>query len=203
MSRNRLFLGLLGVIWAGTLPAFAGDVADQPWIVFEDFGVSNSRCGVVNAGNIELVVLRDTLQLVIVTGRDTILTDTFVDDDNTVIFEGTPFGFLTFAEDRDGFRTLWWTTLTGSVVEIDEFSAKPRVTDAFPDEFENVPCDACEFWDDQTVCDEIVIDTPGILFNFCGVGTGEGVASAMLVLIPFKYYRRRKLAMQKAGSEKV
>lgn len=192
MSRIRWIFGILTCLTAGVPMATAGDVATtQPWIVFEDFN-SNSRCGIVNAGNAELVVLRDSFQLVIVSGRDTILVDTFVDADNTVFFEGVPFGSLNFEEDRDGYRTLWWTTLTDTVVDIDDFSAKPRATDAFPDQFEKVPCDACEYWDNPADCDDFVIDTPGLIFNFCGAGTREGAASAMLLLLPFKLFGRRK-----------
>lgn len=142
-----------------------------PWDVFED-SLSGSVCDVVNSANAELVVLSAAGQLVIVTGEDVTLEDSFVDLDGFVWFEGDPVGLIEFAEDDDGLRTLWWTSLTGTVVSIDGFTGEPTQTDLFPSDFADVPCDACPFWDDLTACSEPVVEpdgSPPITFNLCGI----------------------------------
>ena len=116
------------------------------WLVFSD-AESTSVCDVVNAFDNELVLLTATNQLVLVTGTDTVLLDTFVDLNNAVFFEGSPNGFIEFAEDGDGFRTLWWLTLDGRVVQLDPFDAEPSASNSFPSDFIDVPCDACRFLD--------------------------------------------------------
>ena len=122
-----------------------------PWDIFED-PASSSVCDTVNAGNAELVVLSDTGELVYITHTDLILTATFVDADGFVFFDMLPVGVIDFAEDGDGFRTLWWTALDGTVIELDELTLEPVTTDLFPTDFHDVPCDACELWDDPTDC---------------------------------------------------
>lgn len=122
-----------------------------PWLTYADSS-SASVCEVINANNVELVVLANTRELTIVTGRDVILADTEVDIDRNVYFEGRPAGFITYAVDGDGFRTLWWVSLTGRVVDVDPFTGEPGETNLFPDDYRNVGCDACDFWDDQVLC---------------------------------------------------
>lgn len=175
--------GILVTVFAAGLVASGASVAGQtrPWDVYEDIDalgnqISNSVCDVVNAANAELVVLSSTGQLVIVTSEDLTLVDTLVDLDGFVSFLGDPVGKIGFAEDNDGFRTLWWTSLTGRVVSVDEFTGEPTTTDLFPSDIANVPCDACPFWDDPRVCAvpvEEPVDGPDILdipltINFCG-----------------------------------
>ena len=127
-----------------------------PWDVFED-GLSDSVCDVINAANAELVVLSATDELVIVTGEDVTLGGSFVDSDAFVWLYGEPAGLIEFAEDGDGFRTLWWTSLTGTVISIDGFTGEPTQTDLFPSDFFGVPCDACPLWDELAACS----DPPG------------------------------------------
>ena len=159
-----------------------------PWDTFAD-NISNSVCSVVNAGNTELVVLRTTGQLVIVTGTDVLLEDAFVDAQGFVTFEGEDAGLLDFAIDGDGFRTLWWLTLTGNVVEVSGFTGEPRETDLFPDDFVDVPCDACDFWDDPTVCGD---PDPPVL-NLCGVGVPLSASASFMGLMGFRGLRRRRV----------
>lgn len=118
----------------------------------------------MNADNAELVVLRSNGHLMIVSGSDVELVDTFVDVDGNVFFEGVQAGFIDFAFDGDGFRTLWWTGLTGEVVRVNGFTGEPTPTDSRPDDFHNVPCDACDFWDDPADCEE----NPPIIIRICG-----------------------------------
>lgn len=142
-----------------------------PWEIFLD-QQSDSACDIVNTANAELVVLSGTGELVVVTGTDLILADTFVDGEGFVFVGGVPVGVIDFATDGDGFRTLWWIGLDGSVVEIDPFTGEPSPTEFTPEDFGQVPCDACELWDDPTDCDGGVIiddDLDGIddEFDFC------------------------------------
>lgn len=130
-----------------------------PWVVFEDTD-STSVCNTVNAVNIEFVVLSATGELKIITDVDEILPDTVVGADGFVRFHGFPIGMIDFAEDGDGFRTLWWLDLDGMVVAVDETTGVPFATTHLPTEFNNVTCDACELWDDPADCDEDLDGVP-------------------------------------------
>jgi len=160
-SRKRIAL-VLGLLFsaAASRPAYA-----QPWVVFED-GESDSVCGIVNAAEHELVVLADTGELVIVSDVDVILGGTFVDLDNTVYIDDEPFGFLSFFEDGDDFATLWWVIEPDlRVVGIDQFGGFYE-SDFFPDDFIDVACSACDFWDDPLDCDEDLDGVPDD-FDLC------------------------------------
>lgn len=157
---------------AAILLAVAASAMGQnvPWNIYSD-DLSDSVCDTLNAANVELVVLSDNGPLVIITGPDLILADYFVSDAGFIFLDGDPVGFIDFAEDGDGFRTLWWLTLTGTVVFVDPFSGEPSDSGLFPDEFIGVPCDACELWDDPFDCGGVIVDSDldGISdpFDFC------------------------------------
>jgi len=123
-----------------------------PWQVFVDAD-SGSSCDVVNGADSALVVLSDTGQLVVVSGVDLLLVDTFVDADQIVYFNGIPSGEIAFAEDGDGFLTVWWLSPTGWVMDIDLDTQEAVQTDLLPTDFVDVPCDACGLWDDPADCD--------------------------------------------------
>ena len=159
-----------------------------PWDTFID-DASGSICDVVNAGNAQLVVLNTTRQFVIVTGSDVTLVDTFVETNGSVLFEGEPAGVIGFALDADGFRRLWWTSLTGNVVEVNGFTGQPSATNQRPADFADVPCDACLFWDDQSVC-LIDDDPPDLVVRLCGVDVPITLGATMLAL-PFMSSARR------------
>jgi hypothetical protein len=155
MRRSHcLTFGLLAVVCCAARPAVA-----QPWDLFVD-PLTGEACDLVNAANVEMVVFSDTGELVIVTGADLFLGDTFVDADGNVFFDGFPFGFINFDEDGDGLPSLWWLTEFGTVVEIDLVTFVPFDSFLFPDEFVSVPCDACPFWDDPDDCD-LFFDSDG------------------------------------------
>jgi len=140
----------VGTVLAITSPARAQTIND--WQVFPD-PVTDALCDVVNASNAELIVLTDTGQMAVVSGTDVILSDLVVNQNNEVAFEGQPFGFLTYAEDREGLPALFWTTLTGSVVGIDTFTGEPFDSGQLPEDFPNTACDACNFVDSSPICD--------------------------------------------------
>ena len=140
-----------------------------PWDTFID-PLSTSVCDVVNAENAELVIWTETGQLVIISGRDVVLEDTYVTPEGDVLFLGEPVGFIAYDTDGDGFRTVWWVSLTGRVVSIDGFTGEPSETNMVPGDFFNVACDACEFWDDPLVCTP-PDPAPTPTINVCGTDT--------------------------------
>ena len=160
-----------------------------PWDTFVD-ALSTSVCDVVNAENAELVVLSDTGQLAVVTGRDVILQDTFVTVEGDVLYLGQPVGFIAYDTDGDGFRTLWWVSLTGRVVSVDGFTGEPSETDLVPGDFFDVPCDACDFWDDPAVCAPVEPDDP-ITINICGTNAVVGMVMTFTGLMMTGLVRRR------------
>lgn len=156
MYINKITILILSALMIVIITSSQANAQTLPWDVFFD-DVSSSVCDLVNTDNAELVVLTLSGQLMLVTGDDIILQDTFVDLNGFVFFEGFPFGIIDFAEDGDGFRTLWWTTLLGSVIHIDEFTAVPSVSNTIVSDFIDVPCDASPFWDGCLVnadCDD-------------------------------------------------
>ncbi len=157
---------LSSVLIVTVVLAYATTVRSVPWVLFVDAD-SASICDVVNAANLELVVLETTGELVIVTGIDTVLIDTFVDDEGSVFLEGFPAGFIEFAEDGDGFRTLWWFVSVDDVANVNEFTGEPTATGAFASDFTDVPCDACDFWDDPADCADTDLDGVDDRFDDC------------------------------------
>lgn len=153
-TKNQL---IAAGIWINVLLMAATSHAQSlPWDVFRDL-FSPSVCDLVNGDHAEFVVLNTTGEIVLVSGDDIILADTFVDSSGFVFYEGFPFGVIDFATDGDGLRTLWWMTFLGSVIKIDELSGVPSVSDLRPSDFVDNPCDAEPFWDaclDNAGCDD-------------------------------------------------
>jgi hypothetical protein len=134
--------------------------AQVPWDVYAD-PISGGACDVVNAGNLEFVVLTDTGEIVVITGEDYLLELPFVDEDGVFFFDGIPFGEIAFADDGDGFRTVWLIAPDDTVLELDPDTGEPIFTDLFPEDFAGVPCDAFDLWDDDDF-DEVPDD-----FDLC------------------------------------
>jgi hypothetical protein len=151
---NRRMIAALGFA-----VAFFGTNASAQLTLFLDFE-SNSTCDLVNASNTELAVLDETLELVVIDGLDVVLEGTFVDCDGTVLIDGVTSGFIGYAEDGDGFASLWWLSDFGTVLELDFVTFLPFDSGLFPSDFFDVPCDACYFWDDFT-CTSFFADFDG------------------------------------------
>lgn len=162
-----------------------------PWEFFPD-PLSDSVCEVINAANADLVLLRSTGQLVIVTGSDVIIEDALVDIDDNVFFEGLPFGFIDYAVDGDGLRSLWWLSLTGRAVSVDGFTGQPSESELFPADFTDASCDACDFWDDQSICPSDGDTTPPITISLCGVNVPLTLAMSIAGLGVLNLTRRRR-----------
>jgi len=171
----------------------AAEAQTLPWDVFLDTQ-SDSSCDLINANNAQLVLLHATGQLAIVTGTDVTLEDTLVDDTGFVFFEGDPVGTIGFATDGDGFRTLWWTSLTGTVVNVNGFTGQPTLTDKLPDDFENVDCDACPFWDHPEICQELppTEEPPPVTVDVCGTQVALPIGLSAGLLLSLSWVRRRR-----------
>jgi hypothetical protein len=182
------FLGTLSAL----LLACGGEASAQvalPWSSYVD-PITGEICDVVNAANAELVISSVTGELIIISGDDVVLDATFVTDDLQVLFDGQPAGIIDFYTDGDGFRTLWWTTLTGYVIEVDGFTGEPLETNLRPSQVDRALCDACPLWDDPTVCEEPDDDGPLVTINLCGAGV-EVALSLALTLGIASFIRRR------------
>lgn len=162
-TNGAVFKTICGVLALGVC-TFAHAV---PWVQYADIA-SDSFCDVVNAANLELVVLEETGELVGVSGTDVVFLDTFVDEAGSVFYQDRPAGVIVFAEDGDGFRTLWWITLFDDVANVNEFTGEPTPTGLFPDDFVDVPCDACPFWDRPAECVDSDSDGVEDVFDLCG-----------------------------------
>ena len=154
------------VLATATLLGLAAPTFAVPWILYAD-AESASICDVVNSTNGEFVVLESTGQLVYVTEFDWPLIDAFVDDDGLVYFQGSPAGFIAFATDGDGFRTLWWFYSLDNLADVNTITGQPTPTGLIPAVFFNVPCDACDFWDIPSDCDDRDSDGIDNDFDLC------------------------------------
>lgn len=156
---------------------------DKPWFLYFDTQ-STSACDVVNADNAKLVVLQ-TGQMVIVSGSDVTLEDVIVDSEGFVTFEGEAAGLIDFALDGDGLRSLWWMSLVGEVARINGRTGAPSFTDNFPEEYSDAGCDACEYWDDVTLCPE---EPP--VPSICGAGLPSVATLTFASLLGTRFRRR-------------
>ncbi len=190
MGFGRSFRICLGTLTVLSWLAMPGLAQTLPWDLYVD-DASASACDAVNAANAELVVLNTTGQLVLVTGEDLTLQDSYVDLDGFVYFEEAQAGVIGFALDGDGVRSLWWTSLTGHVVHVDGFTGVPSETDFLPTDFTNAACDACDYWDDPLVCPST--DFPPITINFCGANSLASLSLTLASLGFVSLMRRRSV----------
>lgn len=203
MRGTGLFKSSIGAALAAVL-AMAPKASAQfkPWELFLD-SASTSACDVINASNAELVLLSSTSQLRIVSGTDVTLEDSFVDADGFVFLEGNPVGVIDFATDGDGLRTVWWMSLTGTVVDVNGFTGEPTQTDEFPSDFVDVPCDACAFWDDPAACE---VPDPGptlppISVRLCGTNLVLPFGLTASSLMTLSLVHRRRTMGRRQGLE--
>jgi hypothetical protein len=174
--------------------AAPAQTSTKPWQLLLD-SASSSSCDVINADNAQLVLLTATSQLSIVTQTDVTLQDTQVDADGFVTFEGQPAGAIGFATDGDGLRTVWWMSLTGTVVNVNGFTGEPTQTNKSPSDFFDVACDACQFWDDPTVCAPAPPPEPTpppVTVNLCGTSVQLPIGLTAGGLVALSFARRRR-----------
>jgi len=183
-----------GVIVAGLLAGWAAAplYGQIPGVdLFQD-SESDSVCDVVNSANAQLVVLQDTGEFVLVTGEDTRLEGTFVDVNGDVFVDDDPAGFVTFADDGDGLRSLWWLAPSGFAVHVDTITLQISESSVLPSQIIDVPCDACAFWDVAADCKRSNppgSGPPAVRITFCGSGLGMIGLPLLLGLAGFGRFR--------------
>ncbi len=165
------------------------------WFIFQES--AGIGCEVINAANVELVLLDGSNNLTIVSGPDVTLPDLEIDAEWNVYFAGQQSGFLTFADDGDNLRSLWWISLTGRVVDVNPLNGSPSETDLFPEDFRNAGCDACEYWDDQTICQPVEEPPPLIDVTLCAQGMILPMFMMVSALTLVKAQRRRGFVSRK------
>ncbi len=197
-SNNRLCLALT-VLFASmsAATAFAG-VTDEDWIIFEDF-VSGAECGVIHTSNAEFVALFDSGNMVIVSGADVRFDSLVVTSEDQVLFNGQPFGLIEFLEDGDELPTVFWTTLVGTMVEVDTLTGEPFDSGELPSTRINTFCDACDLIDGNPTCDDNGGDGDGdgdvfIPFpSICGLGSTASIMMTMFALPFLRLTRSRRI----------
>jgi hypothetical protein len=163
------------------VPGLALGQFGDDWVVFVD-PLTGEECGIVNTSNAELTVVDATGEMILVSGVDTLLPLLFVDLDNNVFFDGQPAGTIVYADDADGFASVFWVTDLDTVVEIDLVTGEPFDSGLFPEEISGNGCFACDFIDDDPFCGgEFPIDFPPIS---CGTGSAVPLMAGGL-LMPF------------------
>ncbi len=170
-----------------------------PWVIFDD-PLSTAQCAVINANNAELVLIDSTRQLALVSTTDLILENAFVDDGGFVTFEDAPAGALAYATDGDGGRTLWWLSITGTVVTVNGFTGEPTLTDKTPNEFDDPSCDACDFWDNRVACldEEPPPDgepPPTVSVPLCGTNVVFPLGLTTTMLLTLSWVRRGRYGL--------
>ncbi|UCE58600.1 MAG: hypothetical protein JSU63_14290 [Phycisphaerales bacterium] len=157
MSSSRVWIIGLGLL--SILAACGSASADTvPWELFvDDPDVSDSQCDVINAGTVTLLAILPSRELEII--GEGVIDGSYVDTNGDVSFDDLSVGFLSFAEDGDGYRTLWWLSETDGelrIVDVIGSPPEPVVTTYVPSEFINVPCGACELeaMEDSIYCVE-------------------------------------------------
>ncbi len=186
---KRIFLTTLGLALSAS-PAVA---QVGLWDLFQD-PLSASFCEVINTGNAELVVIRATGQLAIVSGADVIIDQLVVDADYNVSYFGQPVGALSYETDGDGLRSVWWTSLTGRVVNVDGFTGEPSTTNLLPSDFVDAGCEACDFWDDPAACPDNADDNVDneLTINICGTSVPLVLNLSLVGLVGLRVSTRRR-----------
>ena len=202
-------VGWVAIVVLGLAVSGAFAQIDETWISFED-SASDAVCGVVNAVNADLIVLEATGEMAIVSGPDVILADLLVDPDLNVTYLGQPAGMIEYADDADLQPTVFWITLTGTVVEIDTLTGEPSDSGLLPSDIAGTQCVACDLIDASIYCEEVipeptpepipeptpepVVVTPPISLPvavICGAGAAPLATAAGLALAFVSSARRR------------
>jgi len=187
--------GLVAAVAWIALPTTALAQFGEDWDLFQE-PETGETCGVVNTSNVDLTIVADTGEVILITGRDTLLDRLFVDEDNNVFYNGFASGQIVFADDADDYPSVFWITDRGTVVEVDERTGEPLDSGLFPEEVGNTGCDPCDSIDDDPFCYEDVIDG-GDEVHFgpilCGAGAGPALllSAAALPLVGRMHRRRR------------
>ncbi len=175
------------------MPGAARAQFGEEWSVFQD-PETGAVCGVVNTSNAELTVVADTGEVIRITGRDTRLDALLVDDDNNVYYNGFAAGRMVYADDADGYPTVFWITDRETVVQLDARTGQPLDSGLFPEEIGNTGCDPCDSIDDDPFCDRDGADGGGFRFGplLCGAGAAPALWISVVALPLVGRTRRRR-----------
>jgi len=192
---------------AAAVGSTAVSAQTAPWQVFED-GETSTKCSLINADNLELIVLDATGQLVITSSlsndlTDTTLVDSLVDVNGNVYIGGAPAGAIRFAEDANGTIGLWWvSSLTDHVVRFDTVNNMPFETDGFAGDGVGDVCDPCTVWDDQSICTtpDDGGTVPIITINFCGTNSAATMILTVTGLVGMGIARRPQRRLRKRAT---
>ena len=182
------FTGAALVLLACSVSPGMAQVNDA-WVVFQD-SLTGAECGVINAANAELLTLYDSGEVVVISGADVLLGDLFVNVYDEVFYQDEPAGVIAFFDDADGLPAVFWTSLTGTLMQIDTLTGAPSDSQQYPDQITGTGCDACELVDESIFCEEQDGDeddpappsTLDILQGKCGDGSGDAVAAGIILL---------------------
>ncbi len=164
-------------------------------------------CGIINAENVELVVLENTGELVIVSEDgldvvDTVIPGTEVDVIGNVFFFDAQVGQIAFAEDATGLTTMWWLdTLSDRVYQYDTALELPILGNLTPFDIVGLDCDPCPVWDFPEDCGVLIDDghtdtggldtgVPVVTINFCGTNTALSMMLTLAGLVGTSLVRR-------------
>lgn len=177
-----------------------------PWEIRTD-PQTLTDCAVINAENVELIVLEDTGELVIVSEDgldvvDTVILDTQVDAIGNVFFLDAQVGQIAFAEDATGRTTMWWLdTLSDRVYQYDTVLELPILGNLAPFDVVGLDCDPCPVWDFPEDCGVLIDDghtdgggintsVPAVTINFCGTNTALSMMLTLAGLVGTGLVRR-------------
>ena len=138
------------VLLAGWASPTLAQINDA-WVVFQD-SLTGAECGVINAANAELITLFDSGTMVVITGADVRLEDLMVNVYDEVFYQGEQAGVIAFFDDADGLPAVFWTTLTGTVMQINPLTGQPSDSFLLPEEVSGTGCDACELIEESIFC---------------------------------------------------
>ena len=195
-SCTRWAMAGLVLLACGASPTLAQ--INDAWVVFQD-SLTGAECGVINAANAELVTLFDSGTMVVITGADVRLNDLIVNVYDEVFYQGEQAGVIAFFDDADGLPAVFWTTLTGTVMQINTLTGQPSDSFLLPEEISATGCDACELIEESIFCgveNGAGNDTPssslGEILPFqCGAGAA-GAAVVGTLLLPLVAFRSKQ-----------
>ena len=196
MRNNQLIAAAMMLsAWIGMVGVAAAQ--DTPFLLLED-SLTEDTCDLVNAQNVEMVILENTGELVVVSsGTDWVVNGVVVESNFDVYYDNQYAGYIDFFTDGDGERTLWWVWLEDRAVHVDESTGAPTTSGDLPGDFFNVPCDACATgdWDDSSDCEPggTTIINPGpVSISFCGNAAPVAFGMTMFGLMATAFVRRRR-----------